>query len=212
MNRLNADAMPELLRRLRMRGYIFVTLDSVMDDEAYATPDRFVGRYGPSWLHRWRVALGQPSRMADRARSAGLGDEGHRVGRPRWFLESPSFMRSRAHWRKWLERHHAAKTEQWLAYYKAHTGKPSVTYVEAVEEALCFGWIDGQVQRIDEESWVQRFTPRRKGSKWSKVNLRRFARLTAEGLVADAGRKAGPTKDTRVAAAFWEQPDVTRPR
>ena len=64
VNRLNADAMPELLRRLRRRGYIFVTLDSVMDDEAYATPDRFVGRYGPSWLHRWRVALGQPSRMA----------------------------------------------------------------------------------------------------------------------------------------------------
>ena len=64
VNRLNADAMPELLRRLRVRGYIFVTLDSVMDDEAYDTPDRFVGRYGPSWLHRWRVALGKPSRMA----------------------------------------------------------------------------------------------------------------------------------------------------
>jgi peptidoglycan/xylan/chitin deacetylase (PgdA/CDA1 family) len=64
VNRLNADAMPELLRRLRARGYIFVTLDSVMEDEAYDTPDRFVGRYGPSWLHRWRVALGQPSRMA----------------------------------------------------------------------------------------------------------------------------------------------------
>lgn len=64
VNRLNADAMPELLRRLRARGYIFVTLDSAMDDEAYDTPDRFVGRYGPSWLHRWRVALGQPSRMA----------------------------------------------------------------------------------------------------------------------------------------------------
>lgn len=65
VNRLNADAMPELLRRLRARGYIFVTLDSVMDDEAYATPDRFVGRHGPSWLHRWRVALDRPSRMAD---------------------------------------------------------------------------------------------------------------------------------------------------
>ena len=64
VNRLNADGMPELLRRLRARGYIFVTLDSVFDDEAYDTPDRFVGRYGPSWLHRWRVALNQPSRMA----------------------------------------------------------------------------------------------------------------------------------------------------
>ncbi len=64
VNRLNADAMPELLRRLRARGYIFVTLDSVFDDQAYDTPDRFIGRYGPSWLHRWRVALHQPSRMA----------------------------------------------------------------------------------------------------------------------------------------------------
>ena len=64
VNRLNADGMPELLRRLRARGYIFVTLDSVFDDEAYDTPDRFVGRSGPSWLHRWRVALNQPSRMA----------------------------------------------------------------------------------------------------------------------------------------------------
>ena len=63
VNRLNADAMPELLRRLRARGYMFVTLESVMDDEAYDTPDRFVGRFGPSWLHRWRVALGRPSRM-----------------------------------------------------------------------------------------------------------------------------------------------------
>jgi peptidoglycan-N-acetylglucosamine deacetylase len=65
VNRLNADAMPELLRRLRARGYLFVTLDAAMEDEAYATPDRFVGAFGPSWLHRWRVALDKPSRMKD---------------------------------------------------------------------------------------------------------------------------------------------------
>lgn len=123
----------------------------------------------------------------------------------------PVRMRARVTWRRWLERHHAAKTDVWLAYYKAHTGKPSVTYVEAVEEALCFGWIDGQVQRIDDESWAQRFTPRRPNSTWSKVNLRRFARLTAEGLVTDAGRAAGPTLDTRVAVTFWDRPDVTPP-
>jgi len=121
-------------------------------------------------------------------------------------------MRSRAVWRRWLERHHGRKREVWLAYYKAHTGKPSVTYVEAVEEALCFGWIDGQVQRLDDESWCQRFTPRRPGSNWSKVNLRRFAKLMAAGQVADAGRAAGPTKDTKVAHAFWDQPDVTPPQ
>lgn len=65
VNRLNADAMPELLRRLRARGYVFVTLEAAMDDEAYLTPDQFVGSVGPSWLHRWRVALGKPSRLKE---------------------------------------------------------------------------------------------------------------------------------------------------
>lgn len=65
VNRLNADAMPELLRRLRARRYMFVTLESVLDDEAYRTADGYVGRNGPSWLHRWRVTLGQPSRLKD---------------------------------------------------------------------------------------------------------------------------------------------------
>ncbi len=121
---------------------------------------------------------------------------------------TPVRMRSRQAWRRWLEKYHARKTDVWIAYYKAHTGKPSVSYVEAVEEALCFGWIDGQVQRIDDESWCQRFTPRRPGSSWSKVNLRRFARLLAAGLVAEAGRAAGPNKETRIATTFWDKPDV----
>lgn len=121
------------------------------------------------------------------------------------------WMKSRAQWRRWLERHHARRPEVWLAFYKAHTGKPSVSYVEAVEEALCFGWIDGQARRIDDESWCQRYTPRRRGSVWSKVNLRRFARLTGEGRVTDAGRAAGPTLATKVAEAFWERPNVTPP-
>jgi uncharacterized protein YdeI (YjbR/CyaY-like superfamily) len=123
----------------------------------------------------------------------------------------PVWMRSRAAWRRWLDRHHAKRSDVWLAYYKAHTGRPSVTYVDAVEEALCYGWIDGQVRRIDDESWCQRFTPRRKGSEWSKVNLRRFARLTELGLVTDAGRAAGPTRNTKVAASFWDRADVTPP-
>ena len=65
VNRLNADVMPEYLGRLRRRGYVFVTLESAMEDEAYRTPDRFVGKFGPSWLHRWRVALEKPSRLKD---------------------------------------------------------------------------------------------------------------------------------------------------
>lgn len=124
---------------------------------------------------------------------------------------TPVWMKGREAWRKWLDRNHATKAEVWLGYFKAHTKKPSVTYVEAVEEALCFGWIDGQVQRLDDDSWCQRFTPRRPGSKWSKVNLRRFARLVGEGRVTDAGHAAGPTKETKVADAFWERPDVVPP-
>jgi len=65
VNRLNADAMPETLRRLRAQGYTFVTLDRAMQDEAYASPDEYVGANGPSWLHRWRVGLKQPSRMRE---------------------------------------------------------------------------------------------------------------------------------------------------
>src|SRR5690606_9206204 len=68
-------------------------------------------------------------------------------------------LRSRAAWRRWLERHHRNRPAVWLAFYKKHTGKVSVTYVDAVEEALCFGWIDGKALRVDDEIWIQRFTP-----------------------------------------------------
>jgi len=116
--------------------------------------------------------------------------------------------KSRAAWRAWLERHHARRDEIWVVYYKKHTGKASVSYDEAVEEALCFGWIDGLVKRVDDERHMQRFTPRRTGSVWSAVNLRRFARLVEQGLVMDAGRAAGPKAGTKVADVSWLRPDV----
>jgi len=116
--------------------------------------------------------------------------------------------KSRAAWRRWLEKHHAKKAEVWVVYYKRRTGKATVTYEEAVLEALCFGWIDGLIRRIDDERHMQRFTPRRPGSQWSAVNLRRFARLVEQGLVEEAGRAAGPKTGTRVAAAFWVRADA----
>lgn len=116
--------------------------------------------------------------------------------------------KTRTAWRAWLERHHARRDEIWILYYKKHTGKPSVSYDEAVEEALCFGWIDGLVRRVDDERHMQRFTPRRKGSVWSAVNLRRFARLVEQGLVTDAGHAAGPKAGTKVAEVSWLRPDV----
>ena len=90
----------------------------------------------------------------------------------------------------WLEEHHADEDEVLVGFYKKHTGKQTMTWSQAVDQALCFGWIDGVMNRIDHERHVQRFTPRRKGSNWSKVNVEKMARLEAEGLAAPAGRKA----------------------
>ena len=96
-------------------------------------------------------------------------------------------MRSRDQWRTWLTESHAAATEIWLVFYKKHTGKPGLTYVEAVEEALCFGWIDGIVKRIDGEKHTIRFSPRRRNSIWSELNKQRIGRLIAAGRMTEAG-------------------------
>ena len=80
------------------------------------------------------------------------------------------YFRNRDKWRAWLEKHHAIEKEVWLVYYKKHTGKPCITYNEAVEEALCFGWIDSIVKAIDEKKYCQKFTPRKDNSKWSESN------------------------------------------
>ena len=90
-------------------------------------------------------------------------------------------------WRAWLEENHATATEAWLILYKKHTGKPSLSLEEAVEEALCFGWIDGLLQRLDDEKYTLRFSPRKTGSVWSQVNKRRVAKLIKQGRMTEAG-------------------------
>ena len=107
--------------------------------------------------------------------------ETHGDGRP--LVYQPD----RASWRAWLAEHHADSDGIWFLYYKQHTGKPTVTYDEAVEEALCFGWIDSRVNRIDDERYMQLFTPRKAGSTWSAVNKERVTRLEAAGLITEAG-------------------------
>ena len=97
------------------------------------------------------------------------------------------FAVDRAVWRDWLERHHAEKREIWLIFLKKHLKEPCVTYDEAVEEALCFGWIDGILRRIDDREHAVRFTPRRPRSVWSESNVVRVERLTAEGRMTEAG-------------------------
>lgn len=100
------------------------------------------------------------------------------------------YVTNRIAWRSWLKKHHDAEKEIWLVYYKQHTGKPRIPYNDAVEEALCYGWIDSIVKRIDEERFAQRFTPRRERSNLSAMNRERIFRMieqekmTAHGLEA----------------------------
>jgi len=92
--------------------------------------------------------------------------------------------------RAWLEKHHQTKREQWVGFHRKASGRPSITWPEAVDEALCFGWIDGLRKTIDAESYKIRFTPRRPTSNWSAINIRRMKELVREGRVRAAGVKA----------------------
>jgi uncharacterized protein YdeI (YjbR/CyaY-like superfamily) len=103
------------------------------------------------------------------------------------------YPRSRSEWRNWLETHHQTKPEIWLQTYRKATGKPSVPYDDMVEECLCFGWIDGITKKYDEESAVQRITPRRKKSFLSELNRQRIWKLQQSGLMTSAG--ISPIKD-----------------
>ena len=97
------------------------------------------------------------------------------------------FFATPAELRDWFDANHATAPELWMGRYKKESGRPSVTWAQAVDEALCVGWIDGILKRIDDVSHVQRFTPRRKGSNWSAVNVANVERLTAEGRMRPAG-------------------------
>lgn len=94
---------------------------------------------------------------------------------------------NREDWRAWLEKNHDTEKEVWLIYYKKHTGKPRISYGDAVEEALCYGWIDSIVKRIDDERFAQKFTPRKNKSKWSELNIKRARKMIKQGRMAKAG-------------------------
>lgn len=96
-------------------------------------------------------------------------------------------VKDRKAWRSWLAENHASQKEVWLTYYKKHTGKVSVIYLDSVKEALCFGWIDGMKKRIDDEKYAHRFTPRRTTSKWSPQNTRLAKELIESGEMTPAG-------------------------
>ncbi len=102
-------------------------------------------------------------------------------------IENALYITERDSWRSWLRENHESENEVWLIFYKKHTGRPSIAYIDAVEEAICFGWIDSIVQKMDEERYAQKFTPRRRNSKWSEVNKERVKRLISEGKMTPAG-------------------------
>src|SRR5947199_424834 len=101
-----------------------------------------------------------------------------------------TFFQFPSEFRKWLEEHHDSTQELLVGFYKKSSGKPSITWPEAVDEALCFGWIDGQRKGIDATSYTIRFTPRKPRSTWSAVNVKRVGELAGLGLMRPAGLKA----------------------
>lgn len=109
---------------------------------------------------------------------------------PKVFGMKPLYFASPAEWREWLQEHHADTAELLVGLYKVGSGRPSVTWSQSVDQALCFGWIDGIRRSVDEARYVIRFTPRRQGSVWSAVNTRRVAELTKAGLMHPAGLEA----------------------
>jgi uncharacterized protein YdeI (YjbR/CyaY-like superfamily) len=114
-----------------------------------------------------------------------------------------------ADFRAWLEANHASEREIWIGYYRKGVPKTAMTYAEAVEEALCFGWIDGQARRIDEEVTSNRFTPRRKTSNWSAINIAKVAQLKKAGRMHPSGLRAFEERDRSKDASYaYERPDL----
>jgi uncharacterized protein YdeI (YjbR/CyaY-like superfamily) len=115
--------------------------------------------------------------------------------------------RSREDFRAWLERHHASKSELMIRLFKVHASHRGIGYREALDEALCYGWIDGVRRSLDEDSFTQRFTPRKARSNWSSVNIKRVNELIAEGRMHPAGLKAFEARDkTAIAPYSFEHP------
>ena len=103
-------------------------------------------------------------------------------------------VRTLKEWRNWLGKHHATEREVWIIFHKRHTGRLSIAYADALDEALCFGWIDSLVKRLDDERYARKFTPRKPGSRWSAVNRKHYERLKTAGRLMPAGLNLPPTE------------------
>lgn len=122
----------------------------------------------------------------------------------------PIFFAAPSDFRAWLETNHASATQLWVGFYKKQSGRPSITWPQAVDEALCFGWIDGIRKSIDDSSYTIRFTPRKARSTWSAVNIKRVEELTRMGRMSTAGLSAFAQRTPEKSAIYaYEQQDAT---
>jgi uncharacterized protein YdeI (YjbR/CyaY-like superfamily) len=118
----------------------------------------------------------------------------------------PTFFASPSQWREWLEGHHDNAGEELVGFYKRASGKPSITWPEAVDQALCYGWIDGVRKRIDAISYTIRFTPRKRASIWSGINIKRVGELSKLGLMSRAGLEAFRAREEKKSRIYsYEQ-------
>lgn len=117
-------------------------------------------------------------------------------------MNTAIYFPSAAAWRTWLAKHHATRTEVLVGFYKAHTDEPTLTWSESVDEALCFGWIDGRRTSVDAERYVIRFTPRKPTSIWSRINIEKVAALEKAGKLRAAGRAAFAQREAHKSGVY----------
>ncbi|HEU4479584.1 MAG TPA: YdeI/OmpD-associated family protein [Pyrinomonadaceae bacterium] len=109
-------------------------------------------------------------------------------------------------WHKWLDKHHDSESEVWLIFYKQHTDVKSIAYLDALDEALCFGWVDSLVKRLDDSRYARKFTPRKVDSRWSAINRKRYASLKAAGRLKPGGIDCSPTDRSSARPARFQMP------
>jgi uncharacterized protein YdeI (YjbR/CyaY-like superfamily) len=117
-------------------------------------------------------------------------------------MVAPKFFKTQNDFREWLEKNHDRKDELLVGFHKVNSGKPSMTWSESVDQALCFGWIDGVRKRIDDMSYTIRFTPRRTSSVWSSINIKKVEKLQERGLMREAGLAAFGNRDEKRSAIY----------
>jgi uncharacterized protein YdeI (YjbR/CyaY-like superfamily) len=124
----------------------------------------------------------------------------------------PIFFTSPQKFYDWLEEHHESESEVYVGFFKQHTGKRAMSWSEAVDQALCFGWIDTPTNGIDDDRYMQRFTPRKPGSNWSKINVEKVAKLIEAGLMRPAGLAAFERRtDEKTGVYSFEREDAVLP-